>query len=534
MGYNIDEMKTIDTSTSTFEDFIRNELLYVDKSRYAYDILSSKEATIFRFMARPRRFGKTLFVSMLEAALEGKRELFDGLYLGKSDYDFHPYPLLHLDMSRVTATEGIETFKSSLTDYIWSCVRKYDLPIERYMYSPVELFNAAINELAEKTGEEVCVLIDECDTILTRSLTNRDGEEIRAVTRGLYSKLKPNSDNIHFLFITGITRFSSQSIFSERNNLEDITFDDSYATAFGYTQAELEKYFEEGIEESGLDRGYLINGLKYWYDGYSFAEDAERVYNPVSINSFFKKGKHEFRPYWADTASTGMVMDIARRTYIALTPDDIPSITDSTLRNFAVENFAQGVRISTTRTYGYLYMTGYLTLDHRAGSNLYLRMPNHEVERIMAEVFAEAFLGDDCNEKVLPSFDRAVLKCDAEALADVIDRIIHIPAYDMRMDDERFYHALIYSVASMSSNIEVKAEEHTAEGRSDLVFTAAGAAMVVELKINRSADEALKQIEDREYMKKYTDKGCSVVLLGVNISTKGRKKPILEWKEKRA
>ena len=121
MGYNIDEMKTIDTSTSTFEDFIRSELLYVDKSRYAYDILSSKEATIFRFMARPRRFGKTLFVSMLEAALEGKRELFDGLYLGKSDYDFHPYPLLHLDMSRVTATEGIETFKSSLTDYIWSC-----------------------------------------------------------------------------------------------------------------------------------------------------------------------------------------------------------------------------------------------------------------------------------------------------------------------------------------------------------------------------------------------------------------------------
>ena len=181
---------------------------------------------------------------MLEAALEGKRELFDGLYLGKSDYDFHPYPLLHLDMSRVTATEGIETFKSSLTDYIWSCVRKYDLPIERYMYSPVELFNAAINELAEKTGEEVCVLIDEYDTILTRSLTNRDGEEIRAVTRGLYSKLKPNSDNIHFLFITGITRFSNQSLFSKLNNMRDLTFSSAFSSAFGYTQAELEAYFE--------------------------------------------------------------------------------------------------------------------------------------------------------------------------------------------------------------------------------------------------------------------------------------------------
>ena len=386
-------------------------------------------------MARPRRFGKTLFVSMLEAALEGKKELFEGLYLGKSDYDFHPYPVIHLDMSRVTATDGADVFRQSLTKYIWQSVERYNLPIDEYRFSPADLFDAAINTLSKKTGEEVAILIDEYDSPLTRSLTNKDGEEIRAVTRGLYSKLKPNSDKIHLLFITGITRFSNQSIFSELNNLEDITFDDSFATAFGYTQSELERYFEEGFEESGLDREYLIDNLKYWYDG-----------------------KYEFRPYWADTASTGLVMDIAKRAYIALTPEDTPSITDSTLRNFAVENFAPGAKISTTRTYGYLYMTGYLTLDYRAGSNLYLRMPNHEVESIMAEVFAEAFLGDDCNERIIPSLDSAVLKCDAEALASVLDKIIHIPTYDMMMDAERFYHALIYSVASMSSNIEVKAE----------------------------------------------------------------------------
>ncbi len=160
-----------------------------------------------------------------------------------------------------------------------------------------------------------------------------------------------------------------------------------------------------------------------------------------------------------------MVMDIARRTYITLTPDDEPTIRQSTLRNFEIENFTQGAKISTTRTYGYLYMTGYLTLDYRDGSNLYLRMPNHEVESIMADVFAEAFLGDDCNERIIPSLDSAVLKCDAEALASVLDKIIHIPTYDMMIDAERFYHALIYSVAYMSSNIEVKAEEHTAEGR---------------------------------------------------------------------
>ena len=228
-----------------------------------------------------------------------------------------------------------------------------------------------------------------------------------------------------------------------------------------------------------------------------------------------------------------MVMDIARRIYITLTPDDEPAIRQNTLRNFAIEDFAPGGKISRIKTYGYFYMTGYLTLDHIDGSRLCLRMPNHEVEKIMAEVFSDVFLGDDKSDDIASDLESAVMRGDAAALADVIDRIIHIPTYDMMMDAERFYHALIYSVASMSSNIEVKAEEHTAEERSDLVFTAADTAIVIELKVNSSAEAALKQIEDREYMKKYTDKGCSVVLLGVNISTKGRKKPKLTWKGNR-
>ena len=201
MSYNIDEMKTISTSASAFESFIRKDFLLIDKSEYAYSLLTAKDEPVFRFMARPRRFGKTLFVSMLEAALEGRRELFDELYLGKSDYDFHPYPVIHLDMSHVTATEGIETFKSSLTDYIKDRVKKYNLPIERYAYSPAELFNAAINELAEKTGEDVCVLIDEYDTILTRSLTKQGWRGDKGSYKGALFKteaeLRQDSSSIH-------------------------------------------------------------------------------------------------------------------------------------------------------------------------------------------------------------------------------------------------------------------------------------------------------------------------------------------------
>ena len=129
MGYNND-VDRIDTTTSRFESFVKSGMLYVDKSMYAYSLLSAEEPSVFRFIARPRRFGKSLFVSMLEAALEGKRELFDGLYLGSSDYDFHPYPVIHLDMSMLTVTDGADVFRRSLTGHIWDAAKKYDLPIE--------------------------------------------------------------------------------------------------------------------------------------------------------------------------------------------------------------------------------------------------------------------------------------------------------------------------------------------------------------------------------------------------------------------
>ena len=522
MSYTTDDMKNVNIGISSFSSLIEDGLVYVDKSKYGYDLLKAESARFF-FIARPRRFGKSLFVSMLEAALMGKREMFEGLYLGSSDYDFHPYPVIHLDMSKPTATDGVDVFRKSLTLHIAEAVSEYGLDLSKYMFSPSDLFMGAIKELNAKTGERVAILIDEYDYVLTSTLDKKDGNEIREVTKEFYGKLKPCADKIRFLFITGITRFSNQSIFSKLNNLVDLTFSKEFAAAFGYTQSEMEAYFEEGLAEyikdhEGTGRDDLIDSLRYWYDGYRFSDNEEKVYNPISINSFFRSDEKAFESYWGRTASTSMVVKLARRANLAFLPNDLLSVRKSILENFSIDDFAPEADLSIKNVYGYLYMTGYLTLDHKSGDDMLLTIPNHEVEKIITEVFSTAFLGDDSSDDIKKEIEEAVLCGDIDKLGKAISEIISIPTYDMRIDAERFYQALIFSVASLSGRIEVRAEEHTARGRSDLVFIAKGRAVITELKLERSADEAISQIKERGYADKYLGKYDEVWLLGVSIA----------------
>ena len=521
MSYTTDDMRNVNIGISSFSSLIEDGLVYVDKSKYGYDLLKAESARFF-FIARPRRFGKSLFVSMLEAALMGKREMFEGLYLGASDYDFHPYPVIHLDMSDLPFHNGVGEFSKELNRLLEEQAARYGLGIDNDA-DPGSNLRAIIKEIHERTGEKIAVLIDEYDNPLTSTLDAREGKEIRAIARDFYARLKPSAARIRFLFITGITRFSNQSIFSKLNNLVDLTFSKEFAAAFGYTQREMESYFEEGLaeymkEHEGTGRDDLIDSLRYWYDGYRFSDKAEKVYNPISINSFFRSDEKAFEPYWGRTASTSMVVKLARRANLAFIPNDLLSVRESILENFSIDDFAPEADLSIKNVYGYLFMTGYLTLDHKSGDDMLLTIPNHEVEKIITEVFSTAFLGDDSSDDIKKEIEEAVLCGDLDKLGMAISEIIRIPTYDMRIDAERFYQALIFSVASLSGRIEVRAEEHTARGRSDLVFIAKGRAVITELKLERSADEASSQIKERGYADKYLGKYDEVWLLGVSIA----------------
>ena len=523
MDYNID-VRTISTSSSLFESYVRNEWLYVDKSEYAYKLLTMAEDPVFAFMARPRRFGKSLFVSMLESARMGKKEMFEGLYLGSSDYDFHPYPVIHLDMSKISDSDIYEDVRADLVDMLSAVGERFgiDLDVSR---TPAACLQKLIEGIYRKTGERVAILIDEYDSILTNSIRWADGKRIRMIVHDMYGKLKPCADKIRFLFITGITRFSNQSIFSKLNILRDLTMDKEYATAFGYTQQELESYFAEALDAE------VLSGLKKWYDGYRFADGCEKVYNPISINMYFSTG-NGFEPYWGDTASTSLVVDLARRTSFALLPGDSLAVDLGTLKGFLIESLQGDAVPDDDFVRAYLSMAGYLTLDRINGDTAYLTIPNHEVELQMTGVLSDIYISRSERRGISGRIKGALTSGDMDALASAFDEIIRIPTYDMRIDLERFYQSLIYSIAFYSDGVEVRAEEHTAEGRADLVLLVPGRTVIVELKRNRSAEAAVRQIEGKGYMAKYLGKGNEVVLMGVNISTRG-KRLRLSWAEKR-
>ena len=317
MQYN-EDVKPVSTTTSSFEMFIENGLVYVDKTKAAYDLLSVDQGVPFFFLARPRRWGKTLLVSTLEAALKGRKELFDGLYLGVSGYDFRPRPVLRFDMSMITVSDPIEETSRFITYIISSEAEKYGVDITST--TPANALQEALRKIHERTGEKVAVLIDEYDCPLIDSLYSNNKEPVQDLVKGIYARLKPCADSIGFLFITGVARMNNQSIFSKLNNLKDLTFSPTFASAFGFTQRELEHYYSEGIDECAAKhrwtREKVIAELGRWYDGYCFAAGSECVYNPVSINAFFDgwEGMMRFNSYWAATASSRMLVDLARRT----------------------------------------------------------------------------------------------------------------------------------------------------------------------------------------------------------------------------
>ena len=505
MDYNID-VKAIETTSSLFEEFIKGDMLYVDKSEHAYRMLTMQGSTTFLFMARPRRFGKSLFVSMLESALMGKKEMFEGLYLGSSDYGFHPYPVIHLDMSDLPFHNGVGEFSKELNRLLEEQAARYGLGIDNDA-DPGSNLRAVIKEIHERTGEKIAVLIDEYDNPLTSTLDAGEGNEIRAIVRDFYARLKPSAARIRFLFITGITRFSNQSIFSKLNNLRDLTMDKVYATAFGYTQQELESYFSEALDAETL------SGLRRWYDGYRFADGCEKVYNPISINMYFSTG-NGFEPYWGRTAASKAVVEAARRAKLSFLPDEVKKIPLSAIYSFMADDLVSEDATAES-VYAYLCMAGYLTIERIEGKYAYLRIPNFEVEGILCDVIATLYLGPAA-ERFDDRIAGYLSSCDFPSFMAEIQDLIRVPQYGM-MKSEESYQALIYTVLRKVADIDIRSEVRTAIGRADLMIFIESKLFIIELKRDKSAEEAMAQIRDRRYWDGYADR--DIYLIGINIDT---------------
>ncbi|MDR3012720.1 MAG: AAA family ATPase, partial [Chitinispirillales bacterium] len=370
-------MKELPTGLQVFEHIRKSGAVYVDKTDMIYNIVSGVRRQFF--MSRPRRFGKTLLCYTLNALFSGKRELFEGLAISKTDWAWESYPVIHLDMSKVDTAYGIDGIKKSLVSQIRDIAHEHKVNISEESL-PGDMLKRIILDTFEKHGKPAVVIIDEYDGPFLEFYNDPPMvEEIRNILRSFYSGLKANEPAIRFLFLTGISKFTKAGVFSKLNNLNDLSMDKKFGAMLGYTEEELQEYFSDRLDLVAKGRnmpvGELIDKIERHYNGFCF-DGIQKVYCPFSILNFFESG--EFLNFWMKSGSTKLIADYMKGR----------SLTVEQFRGMPVSlDFAHDPgEIESAPPESFLYQAGYLTLRDRTGDEFSLDYPNAEVLESMSEL----------------------------------------------------------------------------------------------------------------------------------------------------
>ena len=508
----------------TFEKIREGGYLYVDKTQYVYNIANSYQ---YVFLSRPRRFGKSLLTSTFEAYFSGRRELFKGLAIEKLETQWTQYPVLHFSLA--SAKRGtVEDTDIQIRRQLGKMEQEYGMP--EGGNDITSRFQDLVEGLYKKTGKQVVVLIDEYDApLLTVLHDDKRLDAMRTELQSFYSPLKDLDPCLRFVFITGITKFSQLSIFSQINNLEKISMKRPFAALCGITQDELEANFGEGIarlgEEWGLTHDEVLMKLKERYDGYHFAHNSPGVYNPFSLLSAMKDC--EFENYWFATGTPSFLISQIKKFHTDITQID-GSLADATEFDAPTEDMHSILPL--------FYQSGYLTIkDYDRRSQRYtLGFPNEEVKVGLTQTLIPYYVSPNINQTNNACWDisDALMQDDIDtALETAKSYFSSIPYQEGTLKDaptaEGHFTAMLYVMFSFL-NKHVLSQVRTAKGRMDILVTTERTVYVMELKINGSVDEALKQIDDKGYAIPWQADGRRVVRVGINFSTQER--TIAEWK----
>ena len=509
-------MEKIATDIYTFAKLRKNGFTYVDKTDALYAMASGDVGNQF-FIARPRRFGKSLAVSTLKSLFQGEREWFADLAI-EPKWDWSKkWPVLHLDMGSAQTTTVAELrrkWRDMLKD---ECKRNAIQFIDDE--NPATAFKNVIEALVEKSSDgQMVLLIDEYDKPLLGHLMKPDVAEFRDALKAFYSVVKTLESKQRFTFLTGVSKFSKVSIFSDLNNLNDWTMNANVAMLFGYTHEEVLRYFPGRIhalaEANHLTDDAAFAKIVEWYDGYKFEENAEPVINPVSLGKCLQDRK--FANYWAETAMPTFLVDILKSCPIDFSCVDIE---ETELGNYEPTD-PKGVTL--------LYQTGYLTIDtfrQRGTSRRYtLRLPNLEVENSFLRDVVGAYTGRDASYTSSYAFTAgdALYDHDVPKFLKALKSFFMDIPYDLTdRQNEQMWQTICY-VVLRSIGINVNGEVKTHDGRMDMVVELPKDIYIVEFKLDRPAAEAMEQIKGKEYAGKYALSGKRITLIGISFSAEKR------------
>lgn len=504
----------------TFDKIIEGGYIYVDKTEYIYNIAHKYN---YVFLSRPRRFGKSLLSSTFQAYFSGRKDLFNNLKAGNLEKEWKQHPVLYFDMStakHMTEDLLLEEMDKKLYEYEQTYGRGVkDVNINQRL-------EGLVHRATEQTGEKAVIIIDEYDAPLLDVINDREQiQPMRQIMRNFYSPIKSLDPYLRFVFITGINKFAQLSIFSELNNLKNISMLPEYSAICGISQSELENNFDFQIkslsEAEGISREKTFDLLKENYDGYHFCEGSEDIYNPFSLlNAFADK---QFKSYWFETATPTYLLERLDRKPIDEREFDKMEYISANEFNVSPE--------VTDNPIPLLYQTGYLTIKSydKETDSYTLGYPNKEVRNgFLNSLLARYNNQDPAGASFVIRFNAALRKGNVEEALSRMQSFLAAMPNDLENKTEKHYQTIIYLIFSLLGYY-IRTEEKSAIGRADAVCWTDNSIYVFEFKVDSSAETALKQIDDKGYMIPFRfEDGKRLVKVGVNISTVSR--TLEDWK----
>ena len=501
--------KLYPVGVQNFEKVILGGYEYVDKTALIYQLFNTGS---YYFLSRPRRFGKSLLLSTLEAYAQGKKELFKGLALEKLEKDWTVYPVLHLDLN----TQKYDT-PESLTNVLEENVQNWEA---LYGASSSEIgvarrFQGIIRRACEQTGRRVVILIDEYDKPMLQAIGNEALQnEYRGTLKAFYGALKSMDGCIRFALLTGVTKFGKVSVFSDLNNLMDISMDDRYVEICGISEKEIHAYFEEDIHAlataTGLTYEDTCAELKSNYDGYHFTENAVGMYNPFSLLNTFAKKK--FGSYWFETGTPTYLVELLKLHHYPI--EELEHIVTS-------QPVLDSIDTASTDPIPVIYQSGYLTIKgyNKMFENYTLGFPNREVEQGFFKFLLPNYASVSVSKSPyqIQCFVEEVMAGKVDDFFERLKTMFADIPYELARDREVHYQNILYIIFKLMG-FYVQVEYHTSRGRIDLVLQTQDYVYIMEFKLNGSADEALAQIREKGYAAPFAKDSRTVYKIGINFS----------------
>lgn len=507
----------------TFEKLRSEGYLYIDKTQLIESLI---DGGCYYFLSRPRRFGKSLLISTLQAYFESKRELFKGLYIDRDDVEWVERPVFKLDLNSAKYKDN-EALEAVLRDHLdkWEAV--YGVGTKEKTLT--QRFAGVLCCAHEKTGHRVAILVDEYDKPMLQAIGNPSlTDELRDTLKAFYGVMKGSDEHIKFALLTGVTKFSKVSIFSDLNNIEDITLVDDYSAICGITEDEIHSALDDEVamlaEKNKISKEECYEKLKEWYDGYHFTSDLELpgIYNPFSLLNTLKN--QNFKDYWFQTGTPTFLLKVLRNCHYRL---------DNLTKDYVTADLLGEVNSLEHTPLPLLYQSGYLTLtDYNEEFQEYtLDFPNEEVRTGFYRYLINSYIYNEERSIKSPfyigEFIRDIRDGKAEQFMQRLNAFLSDGDYQIAGDAELYFQNVMSIVFKMLG-FYVQTERHTSNGRVDVVMQTSDYIYIMELKLDSTTEEALRQIEEKQYAAPFAMDSRTIIKIGANFSSEQRN--MSEWK----